>query len=111
MMFRRLTVAAVAASALFGGTVLAEGVALASTPVSGGSFGHVAAAPPQKCPANLTAGTIGGQAKCLGAGQQCQQNNAKDYTKYGFTCNKSGNRYQLSKKGGATKTPPAGKKH
>jgi hypothetical protein len=110
MMFRRLTVAAVAASALFGGTALAEGVAVAATATPGGGIGHVAASP-QKCPANLTSGTVGGQAKCLGAGQQCQQSNAKDYAKYGFTCGKSGNRYQLSKKGGSAKPAANGKKH
>jgi hypothetical protein len=112
MMFRRLTVAAVAASTLVGGSLLAEGVAQASSaaPVTAS---HVVTAGPQKCPTNLTSGTVGGQTKCLGAGQQCQQNNAKDYTKFGFTCSKSGNRYQLSKKGAPAKAKPManGKKH
>jgi uncharacterized membrane protein len=108
-MVRRLTVAALAASTLFCATALAEGVAVASTTAPVTAAGQVTAASPQKCPANLTAATIGGQAKCLAPGQQCQQNNVKDYTKYGFTCSKSGNRYQLSKKGAAAKPKPAGK--
>lgn len=74
-------------------------ITLADSHVAMAGQMHSAAAPPaKKCPANFISGTIGGQAKCLSAGQQCQQAQAKDYTKYGFTCTKNGNRYQLNGK-------------
>ena len=60
--------------------------------------GVVSAVPaPKKCPANFASGTVGGQSKCLAAGQQCQQAHAVDYSHYGFNCGKVGTRYQLSK--------------
>ena len=103
-MIRRLrftsVLTAVAAAALVGGATTVAPVALTgmSTPIAS----HSAAA--AKCPANSTSGTIGGKQKCLAAGQQCQQANVKDYTQFGFSCAKVGNRYQLSKgKTGAVK--------
>jgi uncharacterized membrane protein len=75
------------------------------SPLSGTSHPAAANPAPPKCPANLVAGTIGGQAKCLAPGQQCQQAHAADYTHYGFTCGKVGNRFQLSKTGGAKPAP------
>jgi hypothetical protein len=49
------------------------------------------------CSAGYVAGTIGGQPKCLQNGQQCQDGNASDYKKYGFTCTKNNGRYELKK--------------
>lgn len=50
------------------------------------------------CAAGFVSGTIAGQAKCLQNGQQCQQENANDYKKYGFACTKTNGRYELQKK-------------
>jgi hypothetical protein len=67
---------------------------------------HITAGPaPKKCSAGYATGTIGGQPKCLKAGQQCQQKQAADYGKYGFTCTKVGNRYQLNGKSGTKPRP------
>lgn len=52
---------------------------------------------PKACAANFVQGVIGGQQKCLAAGQQCQKANANDYPKYGFTCANQGGAYRLSK--------------
>ena len=58
----------------------------ASSPASSGS-----------CSAGYVSGQIGGRAKCLQNGQQCQEANASDYKKYGFSCTKSNGRYELKK--------------
>jgi hypothetical protein len=82
------------------------------TPMTaGGQVSVSAAAAPKKCAANFTTATIGGQQKCLAAGQQCQQTHAADYKKYGFTCSKVGNRYELSKNGAAGKPGSKPKPH
>ena len=83
------------------------GPALAGMTPTMASYSVVAAPPPpaKKCAANFTSGVIGGQSKCLAAGQQCQQQNAGDYTRYGFDCNKVGTRFQLSRRGGAAPAP------
>lgn len=106
-MIRRMSVSVLAAAAcalIAGGTSGQIALASVSTPLSASS-NSVAAPPAQKCAANFVPGTVGGQSKCLGAGQQCQQASAKDYTQYGFACNKVGTRYQLAK----TNTKPAAK--
>lgn len=119
-MIRRLTlggsIAAAAAALAAGALTTAPGttsvvLAGAHTPMSGRGNSALAAPAPKKCAANFVSGTIGGQPKCLAAGQQCQQANSADYGKYGFSCVKAaGNRYQLSKKGAAA-AKPAGKPH
>ena len=55
------------------------------------------------CSSGFVSGKVAGQPKCLQAGQQCQQQNASDYKKYGFSCTKSGGRYSLSGTTSATK--------
>lgn len=131
-MFRRVAVAGATAGALLLSMFAAgPSVALAavSAPTSAVSvatpqpaIGKPAPKPapkpatPAKCGAGYTQGSIGGASKCLAAGQQCQQANVGDYTKYGFSCSKVGARYQLSKRGAASAKPavtkgakPAGK--
>lgn len=49
------------------------------------------------CAAGYVSGKIAGQPKCLQNGQQCQDANASDYKKYGFTCTKNNGRYELKK--------------
>lgn len=50
------------------------------------------------CAAGFVSAQIAGQPKCLQNGQQCQDQNASDYKKYGFTCTKTNGREQLQKK-------------
>jgi hypothetical protein len=105
-MIRRLTgavVLGVAAATLITGAATGGHQALTSMTPALVSFNYAAppAPPAKKCAANSTSGVIGGQSKCLAAGQQCQQQNANDYTRYGFNCAKAGNRFQLSRRGGA----------
>jgi hypothetical protein len=102
MMIRHLTATTAIAAALMAGAVTGGQLTLTSMSGPLSDFSHAApAAGAAKCPGNLTSGTIGGQSKCLGAGQQCQQAHAGDYTRFGFSCGKVGNRYQLTAKGGA----------
>jgi hypothetical protein len=49
------------------------------------------------CAAGFTSGKIDGQNKCLQPGQQCQQAEASQYKKYGFSCTKTNGRYALKK--------------
>lgn len=105
-MIRRISVSVLAAAAcalVAGGAGSQIALASVSTPLSASSY-SMAAPPAQKCAGNFVSGSIGGQSKCLSAGQQCQQANAKDYTQYGFACNKVGTRYQLAKTAGAKPT-------
>jgi hypothetical protein len=51
---------------------------LATTPV----------AQPTSAAAACRQATIGGQSKCIGAGQYCSKSYERDYRRYGFTCNK-----------------------
>ena len=111
-MLHRLTVTALGAAAAV--TLIASGanngqLALAgmSSPLFTPTTSAAPPPAPKKCPANFASAMIGGQSKCLAPGQQCQQQNAKDYTRYGFTCNKVGNRYQLTKS--TTSKPSTGK--
>jgi hypothetical protein len=99
-MIRRFTATAVlgaaAAATLIAATSGGGQPALTSMTTSLPASSYSAPPPPaKKCPANFTTGVIGGQSKCLAAGQQCQQPNTGDYTRYGFDCVKAGNRYQL----------------
>jgi hypothetical protein len=108
IMIRRISVSVLAAAAcalIAGGASGQIALASVSTPLSASSH-SVAAPPAQKCAANFVPGTVGGQSKCLSAGQHCQQASAKDYTQYGFACNKVGTRYQLAR---TTTTKPAAK--
>lgn len=103
-MIRRISVSVLAAAAcalIAGGAGGQIALASVSTPLASSGYTVVAAPPAQKCAANYTQGTIGGQSKCLAPGQQCQQANAKDYTRYGFSCGKVGTRFQLTKTSGA----------
>jgi hypothetical protein len=50
------------------------------------------------CAAGFTAGTVGGESKCLQNGQQCQPQSNSDYRKYGFICTKNNGRYELKHK-------------
>lgn len=50
------------------------------------------------CSTGYVSGTVAGQSKCLQNGQQCQEQNASDYKKYGFSCSKNNGRYELKKK-------------
>ena len=50
-----------------------------------------------KCPMGYVAGVVGGQSRCLQTGQQCEQQNASDYQKYGFSCWKKGKKYELKR--------------
>ena len=109
-MIRRITTTAVlgaAAATLIAGAAAGGHPALTGATPALASFSYAAApAPPAKnCAANYTSGVIGGQPKCLAAGQQCQQQSAADYTRYGFNCAKVGNRFQLSRRGGAAPAP------
>jgi len=115
-MIRRFAVSAAlsaAAAAVLTGAATAGPLALASmdTPLAAGGHVSVTAAAPKKCAGNFVTGTIGGQQKCLAAGQQCQQAHTADYTKYGFTCKKVGTRYQLSKNGTQPKPGAKPKPH
>lgn len=49
--------------------------------------------------AACTKATIGGQKKCIAAGQFCKRSNERDYNKYGYTCSKKdkNGRYHLKK--------------
>ena len=99
-MIRRISVSVMAAAAcalIAGGAGGQIALASVSTPLAASGYTVEAAPPAQKCAANYTQGTIGGQSKCLSPGQQCQQANAKDYTQYGFSCGKVGTRFQLTK--------------
>jgi len=103
-MIRRLavttTLGAVAAATLIASSTTGGQLALTNmtTPISNDAYSIAAPPPaPRKCPPNFVAGTIGGQSKCLAPGQQCQQAHVSDYTHYGFTCNKAGNAYKLTK--------------
>lgn len=103
-MIRRMSVSVLAAAAcalIAGGASGQVALASVSTPLAASGYSVQAAPPAKTCAANYTQGTIGGQPKCLAAGQQCQQANAKDYTQYGFTCGKVGTRFQLTKNSGA----------
>ena len=50
-----------------------------------------------ECAAGYIAGVIDGQSACLQTGQQCVQQSASDYKKYGFSCWKEGKRYKLKR--------------
>jgi hypothetical protein len=103
-MIRRISVSVLAAAAcalIAGGAGGQIALTSMSTPLSVSGHSVQAAPPAQKCAANYTQGTIGGQSKCLAPGQQCQQANVKDYTQYGFSCGKVGTRFQLTKTSGA----------
>ena len=50
------------------------------------------------CAAGFVSGKVAGQQKCLQNGQQCQEQDASDYKKYGFDCTKQNGRYELKKK-------------
>lgn len=60
-----------------------------------------------KCASGFVSGTVAGQSKCLQNGQQCQEQNASDYKKYGFSCTKKGGRYELE--GTSSSTKPSSK--
>jgi hypothetical protein len=105
---RGATIVGGAVLALFTAMPAAGAVTLTAQQTALPTHAVTAAPPAKKCPANMTSGTIGGQTKCLQAGQQCQQAHAADYTKFGFTCGKNGTKYTLTKKGAPTKpTTPA----
>jgi len=116
-MIRRFAVSTAlgaATAALLTGAATAAPLVLTSmdAPMTAGGHVSVSAAPaPKKCGANFVTANIGGQQKCLAAGQQCQQAHTADYKKYGFTCNKAGNHYQLSKNGAAAKPGSKPKPH
>jgi hypothetical protein len=112
MIIRHLTATTAIAGALLAGAVTGGQLTLTSMSGPLSDFSHAApAAGAAKCPGNLTSGTIGGQSKCLGAGQQCQQAHAGDYTRFGFTCGKVGSRYQLTKPGFHLPFHPTPKPH
>jgi hypothetical protein len=114
-MIRRFAVSTAlgaATAALLTGAATAAPLVLTSMDAPMPGHVSVSAAPaPKKCSANFVTASIGGQQKCLATGQQCQQAHAADYKKYGFTCDKVGNHYQLSKNGSAAKPGTKPKPH
>ena len=76
-------------------TAALVGCGHSSPTTSGGSSSGASSG---NCAAGYVAGTVAGQSKCLQNGQQCQEQNASDYRKYGFTCTKNNGRYELKKK-------------
>lgn len=68
------------AALLIGGAIVAAPVAATPLAVSP-EVAHAAAAKCQKA-------KIGGQSKCIAAGQFCAKRYEKDYNKYGFSCSK-----------------------
>jgi hypothetical protein len=108
-MIRRFTATAVLGAAAAATFIAATGAGgqpvLTSMATSLTASSYSAPPPAKKCPANFTTGVVGGQSKCLAPGQQCQQPNAGDYTRYGFTCTKVGNRYQLQGKAAGKPAP------
>jgi len=76
-------------------TVVLVGCGHSASTTSGGSPSSASSG---NCATGYVAGTVGGQSKCLQNGQQCQEQNASDYRKYGFTCTKNNGRYELKKK-------------
>lgn len=56
-------------------------------------------ASPGTCTDGRTSATIGGVHTCITAGQECSQEHAADYTRYGFACEQQGSTWVLRKAG------------
>jgi hypothetical protein len=93
-MARKTSVPYAALVVLVSSTVALVGCGHSSSSKSGTSSGSASG----KCATGYVSGTVAGQSKCLQNGQQCQDQNASDYKKYGFTCSKNNGRYELKKK-------------
>jgi hypothetical protein len=61
---------------------------------SSGALGAVAA---KTCPAGFTHALIGGQQKCLHAGEYCAHSEARQYRRYHFVCERVRGTYRLER--------------
>jgi hypothetical protein len=88
---RKWVAVAVVGLALVGPTGGAGASALVR---SGGGLGAVAA---KTCPAGFTHAIIGGQQKCLHAGEYCAHSEARQYRRYHFVCERVRGTYRLER--------------
>jgi hypothetical protein len=87
---RKLIMVAVAVF-VFGGSVDAA-VGLTVPAKSGARPTAVLA---KTCPAGFTRGVIGGEQKCLHAGEYCSHSEARQYRRYHFVCERVRGTYRL----------------
>jgi hypothetical protein len=83
----------VAASLAIGGA--ADGLATAAAATSHASRGNVVAVFAKTCPSGFTHGVIGGEQKCLHAGEYCAHSRARQYRRYHFKCVRVRGTYRL----------------
>jgi len=60
-------------------------------------FGLVPTASAKSCPSGFTPGVIGGEAKCLHAGEYCSHAEASQYRRYHFSCVRVRGVYRLER--------------
>ena len=77
-MKRRLVTLAVAVVAVFGASSAAPAAPVAVAPLTAA----------KACNSGWTHGVIGGEHKCLRAGQFCARRSEADYHRYGFHCHR-----------------------
>jgi NADPH-dependent curcumin reductase CurA len=84
----------VAASLALGGALDGATVAAASP---GGAVGRSVGAAAKSCPAGFTHAVIGGEQKCLHAGEYCAHAEARQYVRYHFVCDRVRGTYRLER--------------
>lgn len=87
---RRLIAVAVAIFMVGGSVDAAAGLTL---PARGGSPPTAVLA--RTCPAGFTHAVIGGEQKCLHAGEYCSHSEASQYRRYHFVCERVRGTYRL----------------
>ena len=90
----RRFIALVAASLALGGAVDGVAVAVGSPR---GPVGRPVAVAAKACPAGFTRAVIGGEQKCLHAGEYCSHAEARQYLRYHFVCERVRGTYRLER--------------
>jgi len=88
----RRFIALVASSLALGGAL--DGVAVAVA-APAGAVGRFVAAAAKSCPAGFRHAVIGGEQKCLHAGEYCSHAEARQYVRYHFVCERVRGTYRL----------------
>lgn len=90
----RRVIALVAGSLALGGAIDGTAVAVAS-PAS--LVGRPVATAAKACPSGFTHAVIGGEQKCLHAGEYCSHAEARQYVRYHFVCERIRGTYRLER--------------
>lgn len=90
----RRFIALVAGSLALSGVVGGAAVAVASP---GGAVSRPVAVAARVCPAGFTHAVIGGEQKCLHAGEYCSHAEARQYVRYRFVCERVRGTYRLER--------------